>query len=508
VASSDDFSKDNSTKPPSSFKQESELEVRKTLLDRPRLSIRARVIFAFVMLFVLLTGITLAAIFFLSQVGTKIDFLEKVGNYYFEIQQARRYEKNYFLYGTNLTDALDNTNKARNLLLRNGEQIGSVIGAIKYSRMEEILDRYQLLLEKLLQEKSAGKTKDDPEKRQIEVRLRKHGAQILDDAQEMINRERIAVRAMLNTSMLSALSFLGFMFFIMFYISGVIIRAVLRPVRRFMKYMDRIGSGDYTPITPTRRYRDEFSSLAIAINKMLAEISTRQEQLMQSGKMAAVGTLTSGIAHELNNPLNNIGLTVEALVDGFDDYSDEDKHRMLNQVYTQVERASGIIRNLLDFTRKEQPAFTSVHIRETIENTARLVSNELKIEGIELELELEEELPTVRGNPRNLQQVFLNMFLNSIHAMPEGGKLSITAFSGEDGFLRVDVSDTGRGIEPQMLNQIFEPFFTTKDPGQGTGLGLSVSHNIIEKHGGKITVTSTVGKGTTFTIFLPIEKKD
>jgi len=100
------------------------------------------------------------------------------------------------------------------------------------------------------------------------------------------------------------------------------------------------------------------------------------------------------------------------------------------------------------------------------------------------------------------------MFLNSIHAMPEGGKLSITAFSGEDGFLRVDVSDTGRGIEPQMLNQIFEPFFTTKDPGQGTGLGLSVSHNIIEKHGGKITVTSTVGKGTTFTIFLPIEKKD
>jgi signal transduction histidine kinase len=292
------------------------------------------------------------------------------------------------------------------------------------------------------------------------------------------------------------------MLFVMAYIASFLIRSVLQPLGRFVQYAARIGGGDYSPILPTRKYRDEFSNLAIAINEMLSDLVLRQQELTQSGKMAAVGTLTSGIAHELNNPLNNIGITTEALIDGYAEYSDEQRLKMLDQIYTQVERASGTVRNLLDFTRKEQSVFTTVSITEIIQSTARLVGNELKLAGIELSLDLEEGLPKIKGNPRNLQQVFLNLFLNAIQAMPEGGTLGVRARTGEDGFLRVDVSDDGIGIPADQLDKIFEPFFTTKDPGKGTGLGLSVAYTTIEAHHGRITVESKVGEGTTFSVFL------
>jgi two-component system NtrC family sensor kinase len=145
-------------------------------------------------------------------------------------------------------------------------------------------------------------------------------------------------------------------------------------------------------------------------------------------------------------------------------------------------------------------------VTEIVDSTVRLVGNELRLGGIELSLDLDAELPRVRGNPRNLQQVFLNLFLNAIQAMPEGGELSVHALAAEDSFVRVDVSDTGIGIPAADLDKIFEPFFTTKEPGIGTGLGLSVAYGIIEKHNGRITVQSEVGRGTTFSVLLPLSK--
>ncbi|NOZ02191.1 MAG: HAMP domain-containing protein [Deltaproteobacteria bacterium] len=484
-------------------KEAEAIQAQHDLLKRPRLSLRTRITMVFVLIFVLLGIITIAAVLFISEVETKQQFLEKVGNYAFEIQQARRYEKNYFLYGSNLADALANVHMADNYLKRNGDEVKAVVGNRRYESMKLDLNRYQALLQKLLQEPPG----DTPEKRRIEVELRQSGTQILHDAQEAMDEERTTMRSMLSTYMVTAISFLIFMFFVMAYIAGFLVRSMIRPLGRFMKYAARIGAGDYTPITPTRKYRDEFSNLAMAINKMLSELVTRQEQLMQSRKMAAVGTLTSGIAHELNNPLNNIGLTVEALTDGFDDYPDDEKLRMLEQVYSQVERASATVKNLLDFTRKEQPAFAPLSVKEIVETTARLAGNELKLAGIELDMDVAEGLPLIKGNARSLQQVFLNLFLNAIHAMPDGGELIIRAEAQDDGFVRIDVGDTGQGIPAENIDKVFDPFFTTKDPGKGTGLGLSVSHSTIEKHGGRITVASEVGKGTRFSVYLPTDGK-
>jgi signal transduction histidine kinase len=473
----------------------------RAFLERPTVSIRSRIAAAFLLMFALLSGVTLAAVLFISQSDAKLQFLQNIGNYAAQLQQARRFEKDFFLYGTNLPDALENIHMARDHLHRNAEAVESVVGKSTYLDMKESLAEYESLLERLLQTSAGGGSGQSADQREIEILLRRHGAKILADAQQMIDQERMNVHSMLRTSMLAAIGFLILMLFVMAYIASFLIRSVLQPLGRFVQYAARIGGGDYSPILPTRKYRDEFSNLAIAINQMLSDLVLRQQELTQSGKMAAVGTLTSGIAHELNNPLNNIGITTEALIDGYAEYSDEQRLRMLDQIYTQVERASGTVRNLLDFTRKEQSVFTTVSITEIIQSTARLVGNELKLAGIELSLDLEEGLPEIRGNPRNLQQVFLNLFLNAIQAMPEGGTLGVRARTGEDGFLRVDVSD-GSGIPADQLDKIFEPFFTTKDPGRGTGLGLSVAYATIEAHHGRITVESKVGEGTTFSVFL------
>jgi len=478
-------------------------EAQRALLERPSISIRTRIAAVFLVIFVLLCGITVAAILFIAEFKAKSQFLEKVGNYVFEIQEARRFEKNFFLYGTDLSNALANIHLAHGYLERSAEEIKSVIGRKQFVETKESLTQYENLLERAFQISSGTKPGRDTEVQQIEVELRKHGARILGDAQKMIDEERLSMHSMLYTYTLAAFGFLIFMFFVIAYITGFIIGAVLRPLSRFMNYTTRIGEGNYSPIMPARKYRDEFSNLAIAFNQMLAELAHRQDQLTQSVKMAAVGALTSGIAHELNNPLNNIGITTEALIEDYSEYSDEEKLKMLGQIYTQLERASGTVRNLLDFTRKEQSVFTSVAIQEIVDVTVRLVTNELKLGGVELKLNLESELPEIKGNPRDLQQVFLNLFLNAIQAMPNGGRLSIRAVAGGDGFVRVDVSDTGGGIPHEDLNKIFDPFFTTKDPGQGTGLGLSVTYSTIERHHGKITVESEIGKGTTFSVFLP-----
>lgn len=478
---------------------------KKTLLaflERPKVSIRTRIAAAFLLMFALLSGVTGTAMLFISQSDVKLQFLEQIGNYRAELQQARRFEKDFFLYGTNLPDALANIQMARSHLERRAKDIESVVGTATYLDMKESVTQYERLLERLSETSTGEGPRRGDDQREIEILLRRHGAKILADADEMIDRERVELYSMLNTSMLAAVGFLIFMLFVMAYIAGFLIRSVLRPLGRFVQYAGRIGAGDYSPIVPTRKYRDEFSNLAIAINQMLSDLLLRQEQLTQSGKMAAIGTLTSGIAHELNNPLNNIGITTEALIEGYADYTDAQRIKMLEQTYTQVERASGTVRNLLDFTRREQSAFTSVCVSDILTSTARLVANELKLAGIELSVDLEDDLPEIKGNPRNLQQVFLNLFLNAIQAMPEGGRLDVRALKAGDDFMRVDVTDTGVGIPPGDLEKIFEPFFTTKEPGKGTGLGLSVAYATVEAHQGRITVESNLGKGTTFSVFL------
>jgi signal transduction histidine kinase len=267
--------------------------------------------------------------------------------------------------------------------------------------------------------------------------------------------------------------------------------------------MEKIAHGDFTPI-PEASSSEEFRSLFRAFNRMSHELEEHQEQLLQSRKIAAIGTLTSGIAHELNNPINNIVLTAETLGEDFSQLEPEEAQSFIHDILVQADRASEIVKGLLDFSRSERPEFEPLAISRVIEETLKLVRNQVMLSGIQVDKEIPPETPLISGDRKSLQQVFLNLFINAIQAMPDGGGLLIKVHTEDSHWLKIDVADTGPGIEPQHLPHIFDPFYTTKEVGRGTGLGLSVTYGIIEKHGGHIEAHNREGRGTIFTITMPV----
>jgi signal transduction histidine kinase len=238
---------------------------------------------------------------------------------------------------------------------------------------------------------------------------------------------------------------------------------------------------------------------------MARELEIRQEQLLHSRKLASIGTFVSGIAHELNNPLNNISLTAESLQLGCEAMPPEERKELIDDILIQADRASQVVKNLLDFSRAKRPELKKLQISEVIEETLKLVKSQLLIADIKLKLDISNDLPLIKGRRQDLQHVFLNIFLNAIDATDHAGTVSIKAHRESGGFIRIDVQDTGRGIEPGDMEHLFDPFFTTKEVGEGTGLGLSLSYGIIRTHGGHIEVKSELEKGTTFSIFLPTD---
>jgi signal transduction histidine kinase len=479
-------------------------------MERPRISIRFRIILSFTMAFIFLLAMASGSMYFISRLDSRYTFFDEAGNFAFEIQQARRCEKNFFLYGakSDLYDALSFIGNASHIIDTSTE-IRSVLKPNDYRALSDDLKIYQDVLNELLTKSNSPGSSKNPRNPELENQLRTHGHNILSLAEDIVREERIKVKASTRSFLDSGLYLIGINFLVMLWMASELIRQILNPLRRFVGYTQRIALGDFTPITPLRKYRDEFSTLALAVNHMLYELQEKQEQLLQSRKMAAVGTLTAGIAHELNNPLNNISLTTEALLDGIDSYDDTQKRRMLQDIFTQVDRASGTVRNLLDFTRMDQSDIEPIDARSLVESSLNLVNNELQINHIEVITDYGENLMRILGNIRDLQQVFLNIFLNCIQAMPEGGVLNIQANTDTDArYVLIDIKDSGCGIPKENFEKIFDPFFTTKDVGKGTGLGLSVSYGIIQKHNGRIKVDSEIGKWTKFSVYLPVAAEE
>lgn len=483
-----------------------EIEAQRALLERPSVSIRARLSLGFFMFFILSFGVTVAALIIISRIESKLKFMEATSTYTFEIQQARRFEKNFFLYGTNLTDALDHVHEAQQILSVNAAGIESVVGRKNFETMVVHVERYEELLARLpSQQKSTTKHETQPDFKAIEAELRTHGGEMVSVAQKLVDKERQSVDRMLLMSKRVPLVFLIFLFLLIIYMVNFLARQMLGPLTRMMNATQRIAAGDFTPLRPARRYRDEFSNLAMALNRMIHEIQHRQEILIQSHKLQAVGTLTAGVAHELNNPINNIMLTADMLLEDYKDLADEERLEMIRDLVDQAERSKRIVSNLLDFARESEIKSEQLNIEKLIRETVQLASNQIKLSKVKLEIDVPPNLPPLHGDRQQLSQVFLNLILNALDAMPQGGRLDIAAGnSKERNFIEVHVSDSGVGIPEHILPSIFDPFFTHKATGKkGTGLGLSVSLGIVRKHGGNISVTSKAGEGTTFLVLLP-----
>ena len=280
-------------------------------------------------------------------------------------------------------------------------------------------------------------------------------------------------------------------------------KSVLDRIAFVQKATQDILRGNFTPIQDTTVARDEIHGLIESFNKMAMELDTKTHELIQAEKLAAIGTFSSGIAHELNNPLNNISLSADMLLEDLDALSRDEIKEILQDILIQTDRAGSIVRNLLDFSREKEAQVQEIEIRDLIRRTIKLIENELRLNHIHIDTWIPDNLPRILGDFQKLQQVFLNLFVNAIHAMPDGGLIYIDARYEEQGYVRIDVSDTGEGIPQEIIKKIFDPFFTTKEVGAGTGLGLSIIYGIVKKHGGYIEVSSKLNQGTTFSIYLP-----
>ncbi len=277
-----------------------------------------------------------------------------------------------------------------------------------------------------------------------------------------------------------------------------------RRIGHVIECVHRIAKGDFSPVFPSDKYRDEFTDVDIAVNAMLDDLNAYHTAMEESHQLTAIGTLTAGVAHEINNPLNNIMLTAHTLLEDYKDLSQKDQEDMLTDIIQETERAQGIVRNLQDFARESECVSEPLNLGELIEETVKLTANQAKVVGAKLETDIQPHIPFIRGDRQQWKQVFLNLVLNALDEVEKDGRIKISVEKTQPpGFLAVYVEDNGGGIPAHVLPYIFDPFFTTKSPGKGTGLGLSVSKGIVTQHGGRIDVSSQKGSYTRFTVIIP-----
>ncbi len=287
----------------------------------------------------------------------------------------------------------------------------------------------------------------------------------------------------------------------------LVTKLVLRPIDRIIAMSRQMSGGDLSARVGLRP-PGEMGLLCQAIDSMADAVAQREEQIKlatrqqigRSEKLASIGRLAAGIAHEINNPLTGV-LTFAHLLRNKANMDAQDRED-LDLIINETSRVAEIVSGLLDFAREKPVKKEPLDVNDAIRRTIRLIGGQKQFKDILINEELPEDLPVVQGDMNQFQQVLLNLCLNACEAMPDGGTLTLRT-GQRDRQVVIQVADTGYGIRKEHLDQIFEPFFSTKPVGKSTGLGLSVSYGIIEQHGGSLEVESTEGHGAVFTITLP-----
>jgi signal transduction histidine kinase len=286
-------------------------------------------------------------------------------------------------------------------------------------------------------------------------------------------------------------------------------RGIIQALQLIGRSTARIARGDFSPL-PVPATRDETRNVAEAFNRMIVELEKRQNQLVQEKKLASLGVLTSGIAHQLNNPLNNISTSCQILREEGVIREDEFTRELLDNIYHEVLRSRDIVKGLLEFSRVTDFSLKPVPLDAVVERSMRLVTSQLPA-GVDISREIPAELMVLMDAQR-MQEVFLNLFINAMQAIKTSpGRITIQAeadTAANQAVIRV--ADTGTGIAPENLGRIFDPFYTLKEVGKGTGLGLSIVFGIIKKHGGTIVAENRQDgqTGAVLTIRLPLERPE
>ena len=479
-------------------------------------SLRRKVSYGYYAVVALLLGLSALVVVELRLLERRIVAGEALAEFFDATLEIRRFEKNYFLYAKweDLNESMRYAGRARELLDRNAAAFGAFVPAPQLATLRDRLPRYESLMRRYAAAAA-------PERKELEQEVRRAGKEIVTLAEEISGSERRSLQLLLARYRRGLVGAIVLLSALAIAIGQVLAREVARPLRALERALDSVAEGRYEPVAIGSRDR-EIVSLTNALNRMLRERELHERHLIQSEKLASLGTLLSGVAHELNNPLSNISTSAQILAEEMGTGNCELAGELVGQIGEQTDRARNIVRSLLEFSRDREFRKEPLPLRPLVEETVRFLKGQIP-PGVAVEVAVPAEI-ALPGDRQRLQQVFLNLVKNAVEAVPqEAGRVVVGArrilagagqqadaalvvhgagLSGGD-VVEIEVRDNGPGIPQGIRKKIFDPFFTTKDVGKGSGLGLFVVYEIVDEHDGGIVVESGSGGGTVFTIRLP-----
>lgn len=456
-------------------------------------SLRQKITLGYTAFAVLLVGLSLRSLVELHQIEQQIKAGGRIAEFFDVALELRRFEKNFFLYHQ-LQDVRENAvyvARARQLLAENRATFVELASAVRVVALRNQIDRYAAQMSAYVQnprDVAAGRS------------IRALGLDIVNTAQTLASAERGVLQVRLEQHRRALLFTLAGLLVLLTAAAFLVSRSMVRPLKEMEDSMEAIAAGSTDKLVLAAGHR-EMASLVRASNHMLDELRLRQQQqLIQAERLASLGRLISGVAHEINNPLSNISSSAQILLEEGATADPLWQHEILSQIDGETARAQRIVRSLLDYAHKRDFQQSAIPLHAMMEESLRFFRNEIPAQ-LAIRLDIPESLQVMGDKPR-LQQVFLNLLKNAVDALQGAGEISISATSSDAG-VEIIFQDSGPGIPSEVLPHIFEPFYSTKEASQGSGMGLFIVREIIEEHHGAIRAESTPGKGTQFYIRLP-----
>jgi signal transduction histidine kinase len=476
-------------------------------------SIRGKIVIGYLALALGMAGFVLFTSADLRYLERRINEGVVISAFQETTQEMRRHEKNYFLYHAS-ADLL--TARMLSLDLENRLHDEALVAVARKQELPE-LSHTLLTYRRLI-------AQDNP----MENAIRAAGHELTERSDRLAERERAMLVDTVRQSRQALFWTVGAVILVALVGAQILTRIVGRPLRRLEEQLEPLAQGRFQSFASVSHDR-EIVSFTQALNRMLSELELRRRQVLQSEKLASLGTLASGVAHELNNPLGNISGASQILIEELDDLPGVEEARRaelrdwLTQIDAETERARRIVQTLLDYGRRPMEHITTIPLREVVARSLILLRQRLpQDDTVTVEIPSEIELAT---DPQRLQQVFINLIQNALGAgdadtrvtlrarralpddWPPGGAANLLGMPDTSGrAVLVEVIDDGPGIPAEAVGQIFDPFYTTRAPGEGTGLGLYIVGEIILEQQGGIAVASAPGKGTRFSLWLPCKE--
>lgn len=464
-------------------------------------SLRSRILYGYLTVGALLIGTAGLAYYQLEAIDRAIETERAFIDFYDQVRELRSREKNLALYRkqVDFREAEQGVVRAMALLQERRATFLRLTEAARLDALATDLVEHGSGLAAYWQMLRARPASARP----AEEILTESRTNLLEEAEALAGIAHGALESALKTHRLGLLLSVAALSLILIAIGKLLTRRVTGPLKALEKKMESVAQGELGKIELGSSDR-EIASLSNAFNHVLFELDSRREAMVRSEKLASLGTMLSGVAHELNNPLSNVSSSTQILLEELEQGELAYQRELLTRIDGETDRARQIVRALLDFAPQRAFRRETVVLAALLEDTLRLLGGQIP-DTVTVERDVADTLAVAADRPR-LQQVMLNLVRNAIQAMPEGGRLRIAAAapaanSGKT--VEIVIDDSGPGIPPHILPHVFDPFFSTKDVGKGSGLGLFVAHKITEEHGGSIRAESPADGGARFVLRLP-----